>query len=167
MFGISPLGWLHTLGSLPAIPLAIYMLARYGRVVPGSTPGNIYLITMLIGCISIFFVAKQSASYGVAVVTMVLLLIGYTVRHVSFLGRSREYIETVCLSLTVFLLMVPSVSETLRRVPEGNPIVSEPESPLLLGALGVLFVTLVIGVSLQILRIRKANLKSYSDGYVA
>jgi hypothetical protein len=34
MFGISPLGWLHTLGSLPAIPLAIYMFARYGRIVP-------------------------------------------------------------------------------------------------------------------------------------
>ena len=26
MFGISPLGWLHTLGSLPAIPAAAYML---------------------------------------------------------------------------------------------------------------------------------------------
>jgi hypothetical protein len=32
MFGISSLGWVHTIGSLPAIPLAIYMLARYGRI---------------------------------------------------------------------------------------------------------------------------------------
>ena len=24
--GISPIGWLHMLGSLPAIPLAVYML---------------------------------------------------------------------------------------------------------------------------------------------
>ena len=30
MFGISPLGWIHTLGSLPAIPMAVYMFARYG-----------------------------------------------------------------------------------------------------------------------------------------
>jgi hypothetical protein len=27
MFEISPLGWIHTLGSLPAIPVAVYMFA--------------------------------------------------------------------------------------------------------------------------------------------
>lgn len=41
MFGISTLGWVHTLGSLPAIPLAIYMFARQGRIVPRSSPGHV------------------------------------------------------------------------------------------------------------------------------
>ncbi|WP_439863486.1 hypothetical protein [Pseudomonas antarctica] len=40
MLGISALGWLRTLGSLPAIPLAAYMFIRYGRIVPRSTPGR-------------------------------------------------------------------------------------------------------------------------------
>src|SRR5436190_23605289 len=44
MFGISPLGWVHTLGSLPAVPVAIYMFARYGRIVPRSTAGAIYFV---------------------------------------------------------------------------------------------------------------------------
>lgn len=75
MFGISPLGWVHTLGSLPAIPLALYMLMRYGRIVPRSTPGAIYLITMLIGSLTIFLVAKQPASNGIGIATIALLLV--------------------------------------------------------------------------------------------
>jgi hypothetical protein len=57
MFGISPLGWVHTLGSLPAIPLAIYMFARHGRIVPRSVPGALYFVSMLIGATTVFLVA--------------------------------------------------------------------------------------------------------------
>ena len=39
---ISPLGWLHTVGSLPAIPLAIYMLVKHGRVAPNTKAGRAY-----------------------------------------------------------------------------------------------------------------------------
>jgi len=40
--GISPIGWLHTLGSLPAIPLAVYMLVRHGRIAPETAAGRAY-----------------------------------------------------------------------------------------------------------------------------
>lgn len=155
MFGISPLGWLHTLGSLPAIPLAIYMLARHGRIVPRSAAGTIYFICMLIGCLTIFLVAKMPVSNIIAVATMVFLIAGYGVAHVSRLGRAAAYLETTFLSLTVFLLLVPSVSETLRRVPDGHPVVTDPGSPILLGALGSLFVILVVGIALQIIHLRR------------
>ncbi len=47
MFGISPLGWVHTLGSLPAIPVAVYMFARHGRIVPRSKAGAVYFVYSL------------------------------------------------------------------------------------------------------------------------
>jgi hypothetical protein len=50
MFGISALGWVHTLGSLPAIPAAIYMFARHGRIVPRSRPGMLYFMTHVDRC---------------------------------------------------------------------------------------------------------------------
>jgi hypothetical protein len=53
--------------------------------------------------------------------------------------------------------MVPSVSETLRRVPDGHPLVTDPKSPLLLAALGGLFVILLIGVTAQIISLRKRS----------
>lgn len=155
MFGISPLGWVHTLGSLPAIPLAVYMLARHGRIVPRSGPGAAYFVSMLIGAATVFLVAHQSVSYGIGAATIVLLVAGYGVGRLSWLGRAGRYIETICLSLTVFLLMVPTVSETLRRVPDGHPFVTDLSSPLLLGSQASLLVILVIGLTAQILYLRR------------
>jgi hypothetical protein len=122
MFGISPLGWIHTIGSLPAIPLAFYMFVRHGRIVPRSAPGIAYFVFMLIGALP---------------------------------GRAARYIETIGLSLTAFLLMVPTVSEVLRRVPDGHPLVTDPKSPLLLGSLTSLLVVLVLGVAAQIIYLRR------------
>ncbi|QEN91015.1 hypothetical protein FZC33_34065 [Labrys sp. KNU-23] len=155
MFGISPIGWVHTLGSLPAIPLALYMFVRHGRIVPWSTAGVAYFVSMLIGAATAFLVAHQPVSYVIGAVTIILLVAGYGVGLLPGLGRSRRLAETVCLSLTVFLLMVPTVTETLRRVPDGHPLVTDLKSPLLLGAQASLLVLLVIGLAAQIVYLRR------------
>lgn len=157
MFGISPLGWLHTLGSLPAIPVALYMLARHGRIMPRSGPGTVYFISMLIGACTVFLVAHQPVSNGIAIATILFLLAGYGVGLLPGLGRAAKYVETIFLSLTVFLLMVPTVSETLRRVPDGHPLVTDVNAPLLLGAQAALLVMLIVGVTVQIVRLRRGN----------
>ena len=149
MFGISPLGWLHTLGSLPAIPVALYMFARYSRIVPRSIPGAIYFVSMLIGALTVFLIAHQPVSYGIAVATLLVLLAGYGVGRVAFLGRAARYMETVFLSLSAFLLMVPTVSETLRRVPDGHPIAADMSAPILIGAQLGLVAILIIGLIAQ------------------
>lgn len=154
MFGISPLGWLHTIGSLPAIPLAIYMFARHGRITPRNAAGMAYFISMLIGAMTVFLVAHQPVSYGIGVATILLLVTGYGIAHIAT-GRAAIYIETISLSLTAFLLLVPTVSETLRRVPDGHPFVTDLKSPLLLGAQGALLVLLIVGVVAQVMYLRK------------
>lgn len=151
MFGISPIGWVHTIGSLPAIPLAFYMFARHGRIVPRSVPGIAYFIFMLIGGFTVFLVAHQPVSNVIGAVTILLLLVGFGVGRLPSLGRAARYIETISLSLTAFLLMVPTVSEILRRVPDGHPLVTDPQSPLLLGSLAILLAALVLGVTAQII----------------
>jgi hypothetical protein len=155
MFGISALGWVHTLGSLPAIPLAAYMLARHGRIVPRSKAGLLYLLFMLIGASSVFLIAKQPVSNAIAVITLGLLLAGYGVGRVRALGRAAVYLETILLSVTVFFLMLPTVSEVLRRVPDGHPLVTDLKAPLLLGAQGGLLVALIVGVTAQVIYLRR------------
>lgn len=155
MFGISPLGWIHTLGSLPAIPVAVFMFARYGRIVPRSLSGLIYFIAMLIGAVTVFLVAHEPAGYVIGAVTLVLLLAGYGVGHLRGLGRAARYIETVCLSLTAFLLMLPTVTEVLRRVPDGHPLVTDLKSPLLLGSQGSLLIILIVGLTAQTVHLRR------------
>lgn len=161
MFGISALGWLHTLGSLPAIPLAAYMFIKHGRIVPRSVPGLFYFVSMLIGGFTVFLVAHQPVSNIIGVITLALLLAGYGVGHLVWLGRARVYLETIFLSLTAFFLMVPTVSETLRRVPDGHPFVTDLQSPVLLGAQASIAVALVIGLTAQIVHLRrKARLRT-------
>lgn len=149
MFGISSLGWVHTLGSLPAIPVAVYMFIRYGRIVPRSIPGAVYFFAMLIGSLTVFLVAHQSASYIIGVAAILLLLVGYGVGRIAALGRIGVYIETFCLTLTAFVLMFPTVTETLKRVPDGHPLATNLSSPLLAGAHGVLAVGLILGLIAQ------------------
>ena len=155
MFGISPLGWVHTLGSLPAIPVAFYMFARSGRIVPRSKAGAVYFFAMLIGALSIIPIAHEAVSYVIAGVTLVLLLIGYGVSRSSGPGRARVYVETVSLTLTSFLLMLPTVTEILRRVPDGHPIVTDLNSPILRAAQGSLLVLLIVGLTAQIIYLHK------------
>lgn len=155
MFGISALGWVHTLGSLPAIPLAAYMFIRHGRIVPRSTAGRFYLVSMLIGAFSVFLVAKQPVSNIIGVITLALLAAGYGVGRMAWLGRARVYLETIFLSLTAFFLMVPTVSETLRRVPDGHPFVTDLQSPVLIGAQGGIALVLIVGVAAQMFYLRK------------
>ncbi|MGF0520958.1 hypothetical protein [Agrobacterium pusense] len=157
MFGISSLGWIHTLGSLPAIPAAIFMFTRYGRIVPRSTPGAIYFVSMLIGAATVFLVAHQPISYVVGVLTILFLLAGYGIERVLGSTRTARYIETICLSITAFLLMVPTVSEILRRVPDGHPIVTDLKSPLLLGAQAGLLAILVVGLTAQMIYLIRQN----------
>src|SRR5450830_614755 len=155
MFGISPLGWIHTLGSLPAIPVAVFMFARYGRIVPRSRLGAVYFFSILIGAVTVFLVADQAVSYGIGVATIFFLLVGYGVGRLPDAGRAARYMETICLSVTTFLLMVPTVTETLRRVPDGHPFVTDLQSPVLLGFQASLVVMLIVGLSIQLIYLRK------------
>ncbi|KVK69657.1 hypothetical protein L905_03005 [Agrobacterium sp. TS43] len=68
-----------------------------------------------------------------------------------------RYIETICLSISAFLLMVPTVSEILRRVPDGHPLVTDLKSPLLLGAQAGLLAILVVGLTAQIIYLARQN----------
>ena len=133
---ISPIGWLHTLGSLPAIPLAAYMLVKHGRIVPGTRAGRAYFWFMLLGILTVYPIAHQPLSSIIATVTLVVLLAGY---GISRWGRSNRFAK-----------YIPTVSESLRRLPVGHPLVTDLKDPLLLGAQGVLFLALLAGIPLQI-----------------
>ena len=65
------------------------------------------------------------------------------------------YVETILLSLSAFFLMVLTVSEILRRVPDGHPLVTDLHSPLLLGAQGLILLILVVGVTAQLWSLRR------------
>lgn len=50
-----------------------------------------------------------------------------------------------------------SFNETLTRVPNGYPIAKGSDSPILLSAIGTLVVLLIVGLTAQILHLRRAG----------
>jgi hypothetical protein len=54
--------------------------------------------------------------------------------------------------------MLPTITETLRRVPDGHPLVTDLKSPILLGAQGTLLVLLIVGLAAQIIHLRRQAL---------
>lgn len=162
--GISPIGWLHTLGSFPAIPLAFYMLVKYGRIAPETKAGKAFFWFMLLGILTVYPIAHAPASVAAATITLVMLLVGFGISNISWAQRFARYIETIALSISVFLLLTPTVSESLRRLPVGDPLVKSMDDPLLLGALGVLFAALVIGIPLQMRALYKGRLARIPPG---
>ena len=126
------------------------MLVKHGRIVPETSAGRAYFWFMLLGVLTIYPIAHQPISPIIATITLVVLLVGYGISRWAAAKRFAKYIETISLSVSVFLLMVPTVSESLRRLPVGNPLVTDMKDPLLLGAQGALFLILIIGIPLQV-----------------
>lgn len=147
---ISPIGWLHTLGSLPAIPLATYMLVRHGRIVPETTPGRAYFWFMLLGVLTVYPIGRQPVSSIIASVTLFFLVVGYGVALWRRAKQAWTYVQCAALSITVFLLMVPTVSETLRRLPVDDPLATGLNDPFLLAIQGALLLALIVGIPFQL-----------------
>lgn len=147
---LSAIGWFHTLGSLPAVPIALYLLIRHGRILPGTLLGKVYLVFMFIGAISGVVVIKDPPGVAISILSIGFLIVGSTVGKIGALARHRWWIETSALSVSVFTLFLPSLTETFTRLPAGHPIAASPQAPLVVTLQLSLVVILIVGLTLQL-----------------
>ena len=154
---LSALGWFHTLGSLPALPIGLMLLFRHGRIDPSSSWGKLYLLFMFAGAITGVLVIRDAPGVLISVLSLSSLVIGATVRFATPLGHHRTSIETVAMSTSFFTLLLPSLTETLTRLPAGDPVAASPQAPLVVALQLALLAGLVVGVTLQLLRLRRVR----------
>lgn len=147
---LSAIGWFHTLGSLPAVPIALYLLIRHGRIPPGTPLGKAYLFFMFVGAISGVIVIKDPPGVLISILSLGSLIVGSTIGKIGALAKHRWWIETAALSTSVFTLFLPSLTETLTRLPAGHPIAASPQAPLVVGLQLSLLVILIVGLTLQL-----------------
>lgn len=155
---MSPFAMAHTVVSVLPIGFGLYAFARFGAIDPRTRVGKLYLLTMLLGSVSSFgFLLTKGFTPGqvLTLITLALLAVGtFTIR-----GRWRApgYAQTLSLSTTYLLLMVFATTETLTRVPVGQPFASGPTDPALLPVRLVLLAVFVVGVGYQMLKLRSAH----------
>ncbi|MDB4924011.1 hypothetical protein [Mucilaginibacter sp.] len=155
---LSILGIIHTAISILALLAAFYCLFRDGKITPLNGSGKLYILLTAITCLTAFPIMKTghfTAAHGVAIVVLILLPIGLYAKAIRALGKSAAYIETIAMSTTLFLSGIPTIVETLTRLPISHPIASGPNDPIIQKGLMVLVVLYTVGIAYQLYKIWK------------
>lgn len=154
---MTPLGIFHTIVSVVALLVAFVAIFRQGRIAPYSTVGKVYSGLTVVACLTafgIFKTGKFSPGHMIGILILVLLLVVYVI-----LDQKTTFLQTLCMSATLFLSMIPTVAETLTRLPVGVPFAPSQEAPLVKMCVGIVFVLFLLGVFLQFFSHKKMQSK--------
>ncbi len=157
---LSPLGIFHTLVGIGAIVAAIVSLIKYGKINLAGLSGQIYAYGTIITSLTALGISKHggfNAGHGFSIFILVLVAAAYFL-HTKKKGNNRSrYIENFLLSFSFFLSWVPTINETLTRVPLSAPLAKGSDAPIIAQTLLFLLVLFVVGSIFQFLKQKKIN----------
>ena len=160
MFGLTTLGVFHTAISLVALIAGIIAFARYKEISSKNLLGQVFLAGTIVSCLTGFGIF-QHGGFGkphvLGIMTLVVLAAALTAEYSSLLGRASRYVATLGYSTAFFFHFVPATAETLTRLPPGAPIAPNADAPQVQMVIGGFFVLYLIGITLQVLRMRAAR----------
>jgi uncharacterized membrane protein len=158
MFGLTPLGIIHTAISLVAVAAGAIALIRDGKIEWENSVGKIYVVTTVLVCLTGFGIFQHGGfgkPHTLGVITLVVLMVVFMAREKNDLfGNLSPYVITVGFSMTFFFHLVPAITETATRLPLDAPLASSPDDPNIQMAVGICFVLLVIGATFQVRKLR-------------
>lgn len=158
MLGLTPLGTVHTAISLIALAAGFVALWRYREISTRTRSGIVFVAGTALSCLTGLFIF-QRGGFGIphvlALVTLVVLAVALLAEYSAVLGGAARYVWTVGYSLTFFFHFIPGTVETLTRLPAAAPYLANPDDPKAQPIIGVFFVLFLIGVTLQVLRLRR------------
>ena len=158
MLGLTTLGIIHTAISLVAVACGFWALARDKEISAHNRLGRAYLVTTLLTAVTGlgFF---QHGGFGpphvLSILTILALAIGTAAGYTETFGHWSRHVQVVSFSVTVLFHMIPGFTETLTRLPLGQPLFPNAEAPGLRPIYATLFVLFGIGLFFQLRRLRK------------
>lgn len=154
---ISLFGWFHTVIAITALITGLYSLLRYRVIELDRLTGKIYLACTLSAAISALFIYRHGGfgpAHGLAVLTLLALLLGSIAAKTQLFGRFSPYIQATSYSGTFLFHMIPAITDGLMRLPVNSPFVTDAEDPLLAGFYLSFLVLYLVGLSLQVIWLR-------------
>ncbi len=133
IFGISVIGWIHTITGSIAIVLGLHILWQYKIISSKLTSGKIYIIlTALSAATSLLIFNKGgfNLAHLLGIITIVALLVGYICERKDFFGLS-SYVQAASYSSTLLFSLIPGMSEIFTRLPAENPLADSIFDPIL------------------------------------
>ncbi|MGH7292521.1 MAG: hypothetical protein ACREJT_14985 [Myxococcota bacterium] len=155
---MTTLGTIHTAISLVALVAGLVALIRDRQITLDNGLGKLYVVTTALTALTGFGIF-QHGGFGkphvLGVITLVVLAVAWAAGRTALFGGWSKMVEVVSYSATFLFHWIPAITETSTRLPLGAPLLPSAEAPELVKATGVLVVLFLIGVTLQVLRLRK------------
>jgi hypothetical protein len=154
---MSALGAFHTALSVVPVFAGFSSFVRHGKIDPTLVSGKVYWIGMIASVLTSFGLSSTghfNPGHAIGILAIVSMLVGTFAFRIRFFGKAAIYIQTVAMSFSFMLLMIPGTNETLSRLPPDHPIGNGPDSPPVQMALAGMFVVFLLGTAYQIFRLR-------------
>ncbi len=145
-------GWFHTVLGALSIGAGVYSLARYRVIRASNRSGALFLLCTLVTALSALTIFQNGGfniAHLLAIMTLLAVAVGWAAERYRLGGRYAPYLQAMSYSATFLFHMIPAITDGLRRLPIGDPVVSEINDPLLLGFYQAFLVSYLVGVALQ------------------
>ncbi|MGJ7501879.1 hypothetical protein ACSFBF_16105 [Variovorax sp. ZT5P49] len=155
--GLTSLGTVHTAISLIAVVAGLLALFRYKEITMRTGLGQVFVWTTVLTCLTGFGIFQHGGfgkPHALGIITLLALAVGTLAGRGALFGKSARYVEAIAFSASFLFHWIPAFTETLTRLPLGAPLLPNADAPELKAITGVLFVLYLIGVGLQIRRLR-------------
>lgn len=159
--GLSNLGIFHTVIGIVAIVAALVSLVRFGKIDLAALSGKLYFYLTLITSLTALGLLKHGFNPGhIFSLFIVALIITAWFLHEKRKGNSKaRYFENFLLSFSFFLSLVPTINETLTRVPVGHPIAKGVGDPVIGKTLLAVLILFIIGSVFQFISQKRISMQ--------
>lgn len=158
--GLTNLGIFHTIIGIVAIVAGIVSYVKFGKINLQHGTGKIYFYFTLVTSLTALGLSKLGGfnpGHVFALFIVVLISIAYFLHAKKRHSNKARYFENFLLSFSFFLSWVPTINETLTRVPVGHPLAKAPTDPVIVKTLVVFLVLFIAGSVYQFVQQRKMN----------
>jgi len=152
------LGWFHTIFGVGALLSGSYSLFTYKIISVVNFSARLYLCLTLVVAVSALGIYNQGGfgiAHVLAVLTLVALAGGFLMEQYKIFGSISKYFQALCYTSTLLFHMIPAITDFLRRLPIGDPLIDSFEDPLLMNFHLSFLVVYLIGLSYQMYWLRQ------------
>ncbi len=160
MLGLTILGGIHTAISLVALIAGYYALALDGLIQSHNRLGKVYLWATTLTCLTGFGIFQHGGfgkPHALGILTLLVLAVALWAGGAARSTSAWRYVATLGFTFTLFLHMVPGLTETFTRVPLGSPLFDSPDDPNLAQTVGAVFLAFLVIMAFQVRHLRKES----------
>ena len=158
MPAMTMLRWFHTIMGVLALLLATAAIRNHSFIRSTDREGGAYLVVTVVVAGSALGIYNQGGfgvAHYLAVLTLAAAFGGFVIQRLNLFGRFSVYFQAIAYSATILCHMIPATTDSLGRLPVGDPFIDSLDSPVLQGFHLAFLGLCGLGVAAQILKLQR------------